>query len=353
MAKANREWQVDHDYDDEADGDGLFLGAQASDAVPRVLAEGVLPVSSVGLRLDQALALLWPQYSRSRLQQWLRSGEILLDGQPAAPRRRVLGGEQVSVDARPEMAERWSAEPVLFDVVHADRQLIVIDKPVGLVVHPGAGNPNGTLVNGLLYRFPELAAVPRAGIVHRLDKDTSGLLVVARTETAHGHLLRQLAERSMGRIYLAVCEGVPTAGFRVDAPIGRDPRNRLRMAVVSDGRPATTHVAVEERFRAHALLRCRLETGRTHQIRAHLRHEGLPLVGDGLYGAKGRLPKMPAAALVVTLRAFRRQALHAARLDVIHPEEGCLRSFEAPLPSDFSQLLAALREDAALGEGGR
>ncbi len=343
---------MDHDGDDEADEDGLQWMEQTSDTAPRVLAEGVLPVSSVGLRLDQALAELWPEYSRSRLQQWLRSEEILVDGQPAAPRRRVLGGERVRVDARPEMAERWSAQSVPFGVVHADRQLIVIDKPVGLVVHPGAGNPDGTLVNGLLYRFPELAAVPRAGVVHRLDKDTSGLLVVARTETAHGHLLRQLAERSMGRLYLAVCEGVPTAGFRVDAPIGRDPRNRLRMAVVAGGRSAVTHVAVEERFRSHALLRCRLETGRTHQIRVHLRHEGFPLVSDGLYGAKGRLPKAPTAALVATLRGFRRQALHAARLELIHPEDGRLRSFEAALPSDFTELLAALREDAALREGG-
>lgn len=332
------------DPDDDLEWEDAVAGGH------RVTAEAVLPQSCTGLRLDQALALLWPEYSRSRLQQWLKQGEVLVDGEPAAPRRRVLGGERVQMDARAQLAERWSPEAMALAVTYADDQLIVIDKPAGLVVHPGAGNAGGTLVNGLLDRFPELAAVPRAGIVHRLDKDTSGLLVVARSEAAHGHLLRQLADRSMGRTYLAVCEGVPDAGMRIDAAIGRDPRNRLRMAVVAGGRPAVTHVKVLERFRVHALLECRLETGRTHQIRVHLRHERLPLVGDALYGARRRLPSNPAPGLVATLTGFRRQALHARRLQLVHPGSGATVAFEAPLPEDFESLLAALRADAA-GQG--
>ncbi len=321
-------------------------------AVERVMLEGVIPGSSNGLRLDQALALLFPEYSRSRLQQWLRRGQILLDGEPAAPRRRVLGGERVRVDAQAVMAEHWTAEALPLSVLHADAAVIVIDKPAGLVVHPGAGNPGGTLVNALLHHFPDLEAVPRAGLVHRLDKDTSGLLVVARTAAAHGHLVRQLASRSMGRVYLALAEGVPAGGFRVDAPIGRDPQQRLRMAVVGNGRPAVTHVAVRERFRAHALLRCRLETGRTHQIRVHLRHEGLPLVGDTLYGARGRLPRSPLPELVEALGGFGRQALHATRLVLAHPDDDRELTFDSALPDDLEHLLTTLRADRDLNPSG-
>ncbi len=317
----------------------------------RVTAEAVLPRSCTGLRLDQALAQVWPEYSRSRLQQWLKQREVLVDGEPAAPRRRVLGGERVRMDAQAQLTERWLPEAMALEIVHADEHLIVIDKPAGLVVHPGAGNARGTLINGLLHRFPELAALPRAGIVHRLDKDTSGLLVVARSDAAHGHLLRQLADRSMGRTYLAVCEGLPTAGMRIDAPIARDPRNRLRMAVVSGGRAAVTHVTVLERFRAHALLECRLETGRTHQIRVHLRHEGLPLVGDALYGARRRLPPSPSLRLAATLRAFRRQALHAWRLQLVHPGTGQVVAYEAPLAEELEVLVEVLREDAVSAAG--
>jgi len=333
---------------DLPDDDGLAFEEDDGPTGERVTLAGVIPDSSNGLRLDQALALLFPEHSRSRLQQWLRQGQILLDGEPAAPRRRVLGGERVRVDAQAVMAEQWTAEALPLSVVHADAAVIVIDKPAGLVVHPGAGNPSGTLVNALLHHFPELEAVPRAGVVHRLDKDTSGLLVVARTAAAHGHLVRQLASRSMGRVYLALAEGVPAGGFRVDAPIGRDPRQRLRMAVVGNGRPAVTHVAVQERFRAHALLRCRLETGRTHQIRVHLRHEGLPLVGDALYGAKGRLPRSPLPALAAALGGFSRQALHATRLVLAHPENDRELTFDSALPEDMGYLLSTLRADRAL-----
>lgn len=331
------------------DGDGLLWDEEDSPGGERVTLDGVIPDSSNGLRLDQALALLFPEHSRSRLKQWLKQGQILVGDAPAAPRLRVLGGERVRVDARAVMAEHWTAQALPLSVVHADAAVIVIDKPAGWVVHPGAGNPDGTLVNALLHHFPELEAVPRAGVVHRLDKDTSGLLVVARTSAAHGHLVQQLASRSMGRVYLALCEGVPAGGFRVDAPIGRDPRQRLRMAVVGNGRSAVTHVAVEERFRAHALLRCRLETGRTHQIRVHLRHEGLPLVGDTLYGARGRLPKAPQPQLQAVLAGFHRQALHATRLVLAHPDDEREMTFDSALPDDMQELLAALRQDRSIG----
>lgn len=308
-----------------------------------------VPDSLAGKRLDQGLAQLFPSWSRARLQRWVRDGAVTVDGRGARPRDRLLGGEVVRIDARIERDERWAPQAVAFDVVHEDDDLIVVLKPAGLVVHPGAGNPDGTLVNGLLQRFPELAMVPRAGIVHRLDKDTSGLLAVARTLPAHGALVGQLADRSMGREYLAVVEGVPTGGFSVDARIGRDPHNRLRMAVTPSGREAVTHVSIDTRFRAHALLRCRLETGRTHQIRVHLRHMGHAIVGDSLYGARGRLPMGPVEALVAAIRAFRRQALHARRLSLVHPRSGDRVLFEAPVPDDLAGLLAALTEDVAHG----
>jgi 23S rRNA pseudouridine1911/1915/1917 synthase len=324
------------------------LEAGVAPAAARLRRDCVLPDGCAGQRLDQALAAVLPEHSRARIQRWIRDGAVRVDGAPAVPRRRVLGGERVTVDAPlREEGEAWARpEPVPFAVVHEDAALLVVDKPAGLVVHPGAGNPSGTLVNGLLHRYPELAGLPRGGIVHRLDKDTSGLLVVARTAEAHTALVRQLADRSMGRSYLAVVEGVPVAGFTVDAALGRDPRNRLRRAVVPGGRPAVTHVRVEERHRAHALLACRLETGRTHQIRVHLRHRRHPIVGDALYGARGRLPPRPTDSLAAAVRAFRRQALHASALRLRHPGDGEEREFRAPPPEDFEALLVALRDDA-------
>lgn len=310
-----------------------------------VSASLAIPLAHSGQRLDQALAELLPEHSRARLQKWIRAGEVRVDGAKVAPRQRVLGGEQVEVRARAIMTERWVAEPMPLNVVHEDADILVLNKPAGLVVHPGAGNLTGTLVNGLLHAWPEQASVPRAGLVHRLDKDTSGLLVVARTAQAHSSLVRQLADRSMGREYLAIVEGVPTGGFTVDAPIARDPRNRLRMAVVPNGRPARTHVRLEQRFRAHALLHCKLETGRTHQIRVHLRSRGLPLVGDPLYGARQRLAAGASPDLVQAVRNFGRQALHAAVLMLEHPQTGDWMEFEAPLPEELEQLLELLDAD--------
>ena len=298
-----------------------------------------------GQRLDQALAAALPMHSRARLQRWLKSGELTVDGATAKARQRAFGGERIRIDAELSAVEDWRPQDVAFDVVHADEDLIIVGKPVGLVVHPGAGNPDGTLVNGLLHRFPELAALPRAGIVHRLDKDTSGLLCVARSLEAHTALVQQLAAREMGRGYLAVVEEVPVSGATIDAPIDRDPYNRLRMAVVREGREAVTHFRVRTRFRRHALVACALETGRTHQIRVHLSHEGFPLVGDRLYGARGRLPPSPTPELIEAIQGFRRQALHAERLRLDHPVTGESMTFESALPDDIVHLLDALASD--------
>ena len=336
-------------FDDEvrdmpADADDL--DAPGQDARVELVLE--VPAGAGGTRLDRAAAQLLPRYSRARLQQWIRSGELRLDGRHCEPKHRVLGGERLSIDAHLPATERWVPQDVPFDVVAEDASIIVVSKPAGLVVHPGAGNPDGTLVNGLLHRFPELARVPRAGIVHRLDKDTTGLLVVARTLDAHGALVRQLQARSVGRRYDAVVEGAPVSGRTIDEPIGRDPNQRTRMAVVSSGRPAITHFRIDERYRAHTRVRCELETGRTHQIRVHLSWLGHPLVGDRLYGARGRLPEQPAAELVEAIRGFRRQALHARALRLVHPDSGREVAFEQDAPPDFEALCAALAADRDL-----
>ena len=307
--------------------------------------DAVLSSEAFGRRVDQAVAELWPDLSRARLQRWLKSGELTVDGRRSKPGERVLGGERLQLLAQQEERTHWLPEPIPLVVVHEDPSLIVINKPAGLVVHPGAGNWDGTLCNALLYHYPELSQVPRAGLVHRLDKDTSGLLVVARSESAQGALAAQLADRSMGRHYLALVEGVPTGPFEADGAIGRDPHNRLRMALREDGRPARTFFSLVERFRAHALVGCRLETGRTHQIRVHSSAAGFPIVGDRIYGARGRLPSAPSPALLAALRGATRQALHAAELYFVHPALGERVTFEVPLPEDFEGWLSALRED--------
>jgi len=305
-----------------------------------------LPPELAGLRFDQALARALPQYSRARLQSWIEAGEVQVDGRRLRGKDRVLGGERVQIRARLEASSRVEPEALPLEVVFEDRALLVINKPPGLVVHPGAGNARHTLQNALLGLDPRLAVVPRAGIVHRLDKDTSGLLVVARTPEAHTALVAALAEREIGRHYLAVCTGVMTGGGSVDEPIGRHRSQRTRMAVRADGRPAVTHYRVVKRFRGHTLVRAELETGRTHQIRVHLAHIGFPVVGDPLYAGRRRWPAGSSPGLVAELHHFRRQALHAAHLALLHPTHGRPMEWEAPLPADMTQLLSVLEADA-------
>ena len=314
--------------------------------MPKVVKlSGQLPDSAGGRRLDQALASLFPDYSRSRLQQWLKSGSVVLDGVPAPVKYRVTGGEQVEINAELAAENEARAEDIPLDILYDDEQLLVVNKPAGLVVHPAAGNWSGTLQNALLYLDPDLSAVPRAGIVHRLDKDTSGLMVIARTLGAHKSLVEQLQARTVHREYLALLQSVLTAGGTVDAPIGRHPKDRLRMAVVESGKPAVSHYRVVERFSAHTLVEVRLETGRTHQIRVHMAHLHTPLVGDPAYGGRLRVPRGSSDRLREAIRSFPRQALHARRLQLIHPGSGELVCWEVGLPEDFSRLLDVLRQE--------
>ena len=303
----------------------------------------MIPSTCAGLRLDQALARLFPQYSRSRLQAWLREGRIRVDGRVSDVRSKVYGGERLEMEAvmeTPDALEAAVAEDIALAIVFEDEDLLVLDKPVGLVVHPGNGNRSGTLMNALLHHAPALASIPRAGIVHRLDKDTSGLLVVAKTLTAQTSLVRQLQARTVGRRYLALVHGVLMRGGEVDAPIGRHPVQRTKMAVVGRGRAALTRYAVRENLGAVTLLECRLETGRTHQIRVHMAHLGHPLVGDPTYG-----PRRVANPL---LTGFKRQALHAYHLELVHPSSGQIVRWLSRLPEDFSSLLHALGSRSAI-----
>ncbi|HUW36213.1 MAG TPA: 23S rRNA pseudouridine(1911/1915/1917) synthase RluD [Rhodocyclaceae bacterium] len=299
------------------------------------------PAEYAGLRLDQTLARLLPEHSRSRLQGWLRAGRVRVEGVAVVDaKRKIWGGEQIEVEAVPDAAALEDvAEDIALTVVHEDADILVIDKPAGLVVHPGSGNRAGTLLNALLHHAPGLAAIPRAGIVHRLDKDTSGLLVVAKTLAAQTDLVRQLQARSVRRHYLALVHGKVLHGGTVDAPIGRHPTQRVKMAVVAGGREARTHYQVRERFAQATLLECRLETGRTHQIRVHLASIGHPLVGDPTYGRRG----LTRGAADAPLSAFPRQALHAWRLALVHPGSGIELAWESPLPADFAELLAHLK----------
>lgn len=307
--------------------------------------ELVLPAQAGGLRLDQALARALPQYSRERLKGWIESGSVEVDGRRLRPKDKVLGGERVRIKVRLEIETPAAPEAMPLAVIFQDDALIVLDKPPGLVVHPGAGNRAHTLLNALLALDPALERVPRAGLVHRLDKDTSGLLVVARTPEVHAALVRALARREIGRAYLAVCLGVMTGGGTIDEPIGRHRSQRTRMAVRADGRPALTSYRVLERYRAHTLARVELGTGRTHQIRVHLAHIGFPIVGDPLYGGRPRLPAGCTAQLREQLAQFPRQALHAAQLRLAHPLTGRSLSWEAPVPADLRALLQALEDD--------
>jgi 23S rRNA pseudouridine1911/1915/1917 synthase len=309
---------------------------EAADYSPAILA---IPAACAGLRLDAALAKLFPEHSRSRLQAWMKEGRVTVNGAAADAKRKVLGGERISVAAAPATAaSSEQAEDIALPIVFEDEHLLVIDKPAGLVVHPGSGNWSGTMMNALLHHAPHLAEVPRAGIVHRLDKDTSGLLVVAKTLAAQTDLVRQLQARTVNRHYLALVHGGVTGGGSVDAPIGRHPVQRTKMAVVKQGgagREARTHYAVRERFAAATLLECRLETGRTHQIRVHMASIGHPLVGDAVYGKR--------KSADARLDGFARQALHAWRLALVHPHDRIERAWESPLPADFVDLVESLR----------
>lgn len=306
-----------------------------------------VPDAMAGLRLDQAAAELFADHSRERLKAWIKSGELTVDGNSARPKDKVYGGEQLQLAAEVEDDTRFEPQEIPLDVVHEDDEVLVIDKPAGLVVHPAAGNPDGTLLNALLHRCPSLAGVPRAGIVHRLDKDTTGLMVVAKTLAAQTALVEQLQARTVSREYDAVCVGAMTAGGTLEAPIGRHPKDRKRQAVTASGKPAVTHYRVVERFRAHTHVRCRLETGRTHQIRVHLAHLRYPLVGDPVYGGRLKLPPGAAEPLKEILREFPRQALHARRLAFVHPGSGERVTFRSPLPDDMLMLIDYLREDHA------
>lgn len=305
----------------------------------------VVPEELAGQRLDRIAAELWPDCSRSRLKQWIEAGDLTVDGTPARPKARLKGGESLALEAVVEPAVRSGPEDIPLAIVYEDEHLIVIDKPAGLVVHPGAGNREGTLVNALLHHDETLERLPRAGLVHRLDKDTSGLLLVARTPAAHLALTRMLERREIRRTYRAVCQTVFTGGGVVDAPIERNPRDRTRMAVREGGRPARTYYRLIERFRAHSLIELELDTGRTHQIRVHMAHIRSPVVGDPVYGGRPRLPRDPGDALIAALRAFRRQALHAVGLTFTHPGDDRELKFTSELPEDMTQLIAVLRED--------
>ena len=304
-----------------------------------------VPDEFAGLRLDRALAQMFPEYSRSRLKEWFLAGAITVEGGPKRPRDAVSGGETVTFQPVAEPAVRAEPEPIALDIVHEDDELLVVNKPAGLVVHPGAGNPAGTLMNGLLHHVSTLEEVPRAGIIHRLDKDTSGLLLVAKTLTAHTALVRLLAEREISRHYLAVCNGALTGGGTVREPIGRHPVDRKRMSVQQNGKPAVTHYTVKERFRAFTFVNVKLETGRTHQIRVHFAHRRHALVGDQVYGGRLALPKGASDELVQTLRHFKRQALHATRLAFLHPASGEQIDLNVDPPKDFQTLIETLRRD--------
>ncbi len=310
-----------------------------------VEADFVVALEHSDLRFDQVLAELMPDYSRSRLQQWIRQGGAKLNGAIVKPKEKVKVNDLIEVCAEQEAQGDWLPQNIPLTIVHEDAEIMVINKPAGLVVHPAAGNPDGTLVNALLHHDPELASVPRAGIVHRLDKETTGLMVVAKTLRAHAHLVDQLQSRSMGREYEAVVSGVLTGGGTVDAPIARHSQNRKKMAVTPHGKPAVSHYRLLQRFRAHSHVRVKLETGRTHQIRVHMAHIHHPLLGDPVYGGRLKVPAGCSDALKTLLRTFKRQALHAKVLRLIHPETQQLCEWESDLPDDFLHVLGVLQCD--------
>lgn len=309
----------------------------------RVEQSAQVPITMNGMRFDQAASELFPDFSRSRLQSWIKDGLLTLDGRTAKPKDKLIGGETLVIDAELEAQGDWEPEAIALDIIHEDDDLLIINKQAGLVVHPAAGNYTGTLVNALLNHVPDLVNLPRAGIVHRLDKDTTGLMVVAKTLEAHTDLVEQLAERSVSREYEAVAVGTMTGGGTVDAPMGRHPLQRKLMAVLPQGgKRAVTHYRVAKRYPHHTHIRVKLETGRTHQIRVHMAHIGHALVGDQTYGSRFKIPKGANQYLIDSLKGFPRQALHAFKLGLEHPGTGEYTEWTAPLPEDFRNLLEAL-----------
>ncbi|OXX72067.1 23S rRNA pseudouridine(1911/1915/1917) synthase RluD [Vibrio sp. V03_P4A6T147] len=307
--------------------------------------------SQLGQRLDQAVAELFADFSRSRLKEWLLEGKVQVNGEVITkPRTKVMGGEIITVQAELEDEERWEAQDIPLNIVYEDDDIMVINKPRDFVVHPGAGTPDGTVLNALLFHYPAIAEVPRAGIVHRLDKDTTGLMVVAKTVPAQTHLVRALQKRKITREYEAIVIGTMTAGGMIDKPIGRHSTKRTLMAVSPMGKPAVTHYRVAEHFREHTRLRLRLETGRTHQIRVHMSYLQHPLLGDTAYGGRARIPKGATQELTDMIRGFERQALHAVMLRLEHPVTGEMLEFHAPVPDDMIIMAEALRVDAKLNK---
>lgn len=304
-----------------------------------------VPISMNGMRFDQIASELFPDFSRSRLQSWIKDGQLTIDGRQAKPKDKLIGGETLILKAELEAQGDWEPEDITLDIIHEDDDILIINKPTGLVVHPAAGNYTGTLVNALLNHCPDLINLPRAGIVHRLDKETTGLMVVAKTLEAHTDLVEQLADRTVSREYEAIAVGAMTGGGTVNAPMGRHPIHRKLMAVLSaGGKRAVTHYRVVKRYPHHTHIRVNLETGRTHQIRVHMAHIGFPLVGDPTYGARFKIPKGANQHLINTLKSFPRQALHAAKLGLEHPGTGEYTEWRAPLPADFQELVAALNQ---------
>ena len=313
--------------------------------------EGLISEESAGLRQDAALAQLFPDYSRGQIPKWIKAGNVLVNDKQMRPRDSVMGGERVMIKAQIEIVDdTWIAEAISLDIIHEDEEVIILNKPAGMVVHPGAGNRDGTLVNALLHHSPQLEGVPRAGIVHRIDKGTTGLLMIAKTLRAHNSLVTQLQEHTVLREYQAICMGVMTAGGTVDEPIGRHPVERKKQTVIGSGKHAVTHYRVVQRYRAHTHIRCKLETGRTHQIRVHMAHIRYPLLGDPAYGGRLRLPKGATEATQTALQGFRRQALHAGSLGFIHPATEEEVSWQLEMPEDMLNILKVLDRDQKLNK---
>ena len=318
---------------------------------PEIIAtlEAHVPIQCHGMRLDQVAAELFPAFSRSRLAAWIKEGRLTVDGRTVKPREKVTASARLVLRVSEEPMVDWQPQALPLDIIFEDEHILVVNKPAGVVVHPAAGHADGTLVNALLAHAPELEALPRGGIVHRLDKETSGIMFVARSSLAHKSLVCQLSERTVSRTYCAVCTGALTGGGKIDAPIDRHPTARTKMAVVSDGKPAVTHYRIAHRFKHYTQLQVNLETGRTHQIRVHMAHRKWPLVGDPVYGGRQRVPAGASELLMSALRNFPRQALHAQALEFEHPESGDWMEFETELPDDLVNLLEVLESEDRFG----